>query len=75
MGTPTAFRSAAFTWPGRMRGQMPVAAHLMQLLEGSEIREAHREHDSRVQERLVACAACRRCTRRCRACWSMWLGA
>jgi histidine ammonia-lyase len=37
-------------------GQIAAAAHLMRLLEGSEIRESHREHDSRVQD-----AYCLRC--------------
>jgi len=37
-------------------GQIAVAAHLIQLLEGSQIREAHREHDTRVQD-----AYCLRC--------------
>jgi len=31
-------------------GQKAVAAHLLQLLEGSEIRESHRENDPRVQD-------------------------
>jgi histidine ammonia-lyase len=37
-------------------GQIAAAEHLMQLLAGSEIREAHREHDTRVQD-----AYCLRC--------------
>jgi len=37
-------------------GQVAAAAHLIQLLAGSEIREAHREHDARVQD-----AYCLRC--------------
>ena len=32
------------------RGQKMAAAHLMSLLEGSEIRESHREGDTRVQD-------------------------
>jgi histidine ammonia-lyase len=39
-----------------MRGRFAAAEHLTWLLEGSEIREAHREHDSRVQD-----AYCLRC--------------
>ncbi|HJT81932.1 MAG TPA: histidine ammonia-lyase, partial [Chthoniobacterales bacterium] len=31
-------------------GQKAVAAHLLQLLQGSEIRESHRENDPRVQD-------------------------
>src|SRR5205085_1816026 len=31
-------------------GQKAAAAHLLQLLEGSEIRESHRENDPRVQD-------------------------
>jgi len=37
-------------------GQIQSAAHLIELLADSEIREAHREHDSRVQD-----AYCLRC--------------
>jgi histidine ammonia-lyase len=37
-------------------GQIASAAHLMRLMDGSEIRESHREHDSRVQD-----AYCLRC--------------
>jgi histidine ammonia-lyase len=37
-------------------GQIAAAAHLVALLEGSEIRESHREHCSRVQD-----AYCLRC--------------
>ena len=37
-------------------GQIAAAAHLMRLLADSEIRESHREHDSRVQD-----AYCLRC--------------
>jgi histidine ammonia-lyase len=55
MGTPTAF-DARIHEARPHAGQMAAAAHLLQLLEGSEIREAHREHDSRVQD-----AYCLRC--------------
>ena len=54
-GTPAAFDERIH----RARphaGQIASAAHLLQLLEGSEIRESHREHDSRVQD-----AYCLRC--------------
>jgi histidine ammonia-lyase len=54
-GTPAAFDSRihlARPHPG----QVASAAHLLRLLEGSEIRESHREHDSRVQD-----AYCLRC--------------
>ena len=37
-------------------GQMAAAEHLLRLMEGSEIRESHREHDTRVQD-----AYCLRC--------------
>jgi histidine ammonia-lyase len=37
-------------------GQIAAAAHLVRLMEGSEIRESHREHCSRVQD-----AYCLRC--------------
>ena len=55
MGTPTAFDPRIH----RARphaGQIAVAEHLVRLLANSEIREAHREHDSRVQD-----AYCLRC--------------
>ena len=55
MGTPTAF-DARIHEARPHAGQMASAAHLLRLLEGSEIREAHREHDSRVQD-----AYCLRC--------------
>ena len=55
MGTPTAF-DARIHEARPHAGQMAAAAHLLRLLEGSEIREAHREHDSRVQD-----AYCLRC--------------
>jgi len=54
-GTPAAFDERIH----RARphaGQVAAAAHLMRLLEGSEIRESHREHDTRVQD-----AYCLRC--------------
>jgi len=55
MGTPAAFDERIH----RARphaGQIAAAEHLLELLVGSEIREAHREHDSRVQD-----AYCLRC--------------
>jgi histidine ammonia-lyase len=55
MGTPVAFDERIH----RARphaGQVAAAAHLMRLLEDSEIRESHREHDPRVQD-----AYCLRC--------------
>jgi histidine ammonia-lyase len=55
MGTPAAFDERIH----RSRphaGQIAAAAHLTRLLEDSEIRESHREHDSRVQD-----AYCLRC--------------
>jgi histidine ammonia-lyase len=55
MGTPAAFDERIH----RARphaGQIAAAEHLMRLLQGSEIRESHREHDSRVQD-----AYCLRC--------------
>jgi histidine ammonia-lyase len=55
MGTPTAF-DARIHEARPHAGQMAAAKHLMELLEDSEIREAHREHDSRVQD-----AYCLRC--------------
>jgi histidine ammonia-lyase len=55
MGTPTAF-DARIHEVRPHAGQVAAAAHLLRLLEGSEIREAHREHDSRVQD-----AYCLRC--------------
>jgi histidine ammonia-lyase len=54
-GTPAAFDERIH----RARphaGQMAAAEHLIALLAGSEIRESHREHDSRVQD-----AYCLRC--------------
>jgi histidine ammonia-lyase len=55
MGTPTAF-DARIHEARPHAGQMAAAAHLLRLVEGSEIREAHCEHDSRVQD-----AYCLRC--------------
>src|SRR5580692_9826942 len=55
MGTPAAF-DARIHEARPHAGQLAVAAHLLRLMEGSEIREAHREHDSRVQD-----AYCLRC--------------
>jgi len=54
-GTPAAF-DARIHEARPHAGQLAAAAHLLRLLEGSEIREAHREHDSRVQD-----AYCLRC--------------
>ncbi|MGA3049609.1 MAG: histidine ammonia-lyase [Terracidiphilus sp.] len=55
MGTPTAFDKRIHEARPHA-GQIAVAAHLLGLMEGSEIREAHREQDSRVQD-----AYCLRC--------------
>jgi histidine ammonia-lyase len=55
MGTPAAF-DARIHLVRPHAGQVASAAHLLRLLEGSEIRESHREHDSRVQD-----AYCLRC--------------
>jgi histidine ammonia-lyase len=55
MGTPAAF-DARIHEARPHAGQVAAAEHLLRLLEGSEIREAHREHDSRVQD-----AYCLRC--------------
>jgi histidine ammonia-lyase len=55
MGTPTAFDKRIHEARPHA-GQIAAAAHLMHLMEGSEIREAHREQDSRVQD-----AYCLRC--------------
>jgi histidine ammonia-lyase len=55
MGTPAAF-DARIQEARPHAGQIASAAHLMGLLEGSEIREAHREGDTRVQD-----AYCLRC--------------
>jgi len=55
MGTPAAFDERIHLARPHA-GQISAAAHLMRLLEDSEIREAHRERDSRVQD-----AYCLRC--------------
>lgn len=55
MGTPAAFDERIHQARPH-DGQMVSAAHLLQLMAGSEIRESHREHDSRVQD-----AYCLRC--------------
>jgi histidine ammonia-lyase len=55
MGTPAAF-DPRIQEARPHAGQIAAAAHLMRLLEGSEIREAHREGDTRVQD-----AYCLRC--------------
>jgi histidine ammonia-lyase len=55
MGTPSAFDERIHKVRPHA-GQIAAAAHLMELLRESEIREAHREHDSRVQD-----AYCLRC--------------
>ena len=55
MGTPAAF-DARIHQARPHAGQMAAAEHLLGLLDGSQIREAHREHDSRVQD-----AYCLRC--------------
>lgn len=54
-GTPAAFDERIHQARPHA-GQIASAAHLLRLLEGSEIRESHREHDSRVQD-----AYCLRC--------------
>jgi histidine ammonia-lyase len=55
MGTPAAF-DPRIHQARPHAGQIAAAAHLLHLLEDSEIRESHREHDSRVQD-----AYCLRC--------------
>ncbi|HUB30258.1 MAG TPA: histidine ammonia-lyase [Terracidiphilus sp.] len=55
MGTPSAFDERIHQARPHA-GQVAAAGHLLQLLAGSEIRESHREHDSRVQD-----AYCLRC--------------
>jgi histidine ammonia-lyase len=54
-GTPAAFDERIHLARPH-RGQIAAAEHLVRLLEGSEIRESHREHDTRVQD-----AYCLRC--------------
>jgi histidine ammonia-lyase len=48
-GTPTAFDARIHAARGQ-RGQQESAKRLLALLDGSEIRESHREGDSRVQD-------------------------
>jgi len=55
MGTPAAFDERIHLARPHA-GQVASAAHLMKLLAESEIRESHREHDTRVQD-----AYCLRC--------------
>jgi histidine ammonia-lyase len=55
MGTPAAFDERIQAVRPHA-GQIAAAAHLLRLMEDSEIREAHRDHDSRVQD-----AYCLRC--------------
>jgi histidine ammonia-lyase len=55
MGTPVAFDKRIHQARPHA-GQIASAAHLVTLMEGSEIRESHREHCSRVQD-----AYCLRC--------------
>jgi histidine ammonia-lyase len=55
MGTPAAFDTRIHEVRPHA-GQTASAQHLLKLMAGSEIREAHREHDSRVQD-----AYCLRC--------------
>ena len=55
MGTPAAFDPRIHAVRPHL-GQIAAAQHLMRLMEDSEIREAHRERDSRVQD-----AYCLRC--------------
>jgi histidine ammonia-lyase len=49
MGSPAPFRAEIHALRGH-RGQIDVAAALRALMEGSEIRESHREGDQRVQD-------------------------
>lgn len=49
LGTPTAFDARIHAARGQ-RGQQESAVLLLELLAGSEIRESHREGDSRVQD-------------------------
>ena len=55
LGTPAAF-DARIHQARPHPGQIAVGAHLLELLEGSEIRDSHREDDERVQD-----AYCLRC--------------
>jgi histidine ammonia-lyase len=54
-GTPAAF-DPRIQKARPHAGQIAAAEHLVRLLEGSQIRESHREHDTRVQD-----AYCLRC--------------
>lgn len=54
-GTPAAF-DERLHHARPHAGQIAAAEHLTRLIEGSQIRESHREHDSRVQD-----AYCLRC--------------
>src|SRR3569833_246974 len=54
-GTPAAF-DQRIQMARPHAGQIAAAEHLVRLLEGSQIRESHREHDTRVQD-----AYCLRC--------------
>jgi histidine ammonia-lyase len=49
MGSPAPFRAEIHDLRGHA-GQIDVGRALRELLDGSEIRESHREHDSRVQD-------------------------
>ncbi|MEX2181775.1 MAG: histidine ammonia-lyase [Gemmatimonadaceae bacterium] len=49
LGTPAAFDARIHAARGQ-RGQSASAARLLALLEGSEIRESHRDNDPRVQD-------------------------
>ena len=55
MGTPAAFDSRIQQARPHL-GQIAAAQHLLSLMAGSQIREAHRKHDTRVQD-----AYCLRC--------------
>ena len=55
MGTPVAFDPRIHAARPHA-GQVAAAAHLLGFINGSEIRESHREHDARVQD-----AYCLRC--------------
>jgi len=55
MGTPAAF-DARIHRARPHAGQIAVAEHMMRLLADSDIRDSHREHDTRVQD-----AYCLRC--------------
>jgi histidine ammonia-lyase len=55
MGTPAAF-DPRIHQARPHAGQIRAAQHLLELLAGSQIRESHRDHDSRVQD-----AYCLRC--------------